>query len=227
MALDINNIVRVPFPDNQFIKEVTAKKQIYLHHTAGNSSGVATASYWAKTNERVATAFIISGKVKPNEKEKNGSIVQCFGSKYWGYHLGLQKERFIENKLPYISLDKISVGIEVCNWGYVNKQADGTFKNYVGGLVDKADVIELEKPYKNHKFWHNYTDEQINNLKELLLYLCDKYGIDKSYNEDIWGINLRALKGESGIYTHNSIRKDKSDIYPHPKMIEMLKSLKG
>jgi len=38
-------------------------------------------------------------------------------------------------------------------------------------------------------------------------------------------VTPRALRGEAGVYTHNSVRYDKVDIYPHPKMIEMLKSL--
>jgi len=29
----------------------------------------------------------------------------------------------------------------------------------------------------------------------------------------------------SGIYTHNSVRPDKSDMYPCPRVIEMLKNL--
>jgi len=33
------------------------------------------------------------------------------------------------------------------------------------------------------------------------------------------------LKGKAGVFTHNSVRKDKVDVYPHPKLIEMLKSL--
>jgi hypothetical protein len=53
----------------------------------------------------------------------------------------------------------------------------------------------------------------------------EKYNIPLTYNEDIWDITPRALKGEAGVFTHNSVRKDKVDIYPHPKMIEMLKSL--
>lgn len=34
-----------------------------------------------------------------------------------------------------------------------------------------------------------------------------------------------ANRGEAGVFTHNSVRMDKVDIYPHPKMIAMLKSL--
>jgi hypothetical protein len=44
-------------------------------------------------------------------------------------------------------------------------------------------------------------------------------------SNEIFGLDRRALAGEPGVYTHNSVRRDKVDIYPHPKMIQMLKSL--
>jgi hypothetical protein len=34
-----------------------------------------------------------------------------------------------------------------------------------------------------------------------------------------------ANEGGEGIWSHTNFRKDKSDVYPHPKLIEMLKSL--
>jgi hypothetical protein len=52
-----------------------------------------------------------------------------------------------------------------------------------------------------------------------------RYGIPLKYNEDIWTVTQRALRGEAGVFTHNSVRADKIDIYPHPKIIQMLKSL--
>ena len=36
---------------------------------------------------------------------------------------------------------------------------------------------------------------------------------------------LLANEGASGIWSHTNFRKDKLDIYPHPKLIEMLQSL--
>ena len=51
------------------------------------------------------------------------------------------------------------------------------------------------------------------------------FGWPLTYNKDIWDLTPRAYKGEAGIFTHCSVRPDKVDIYPHPKMIEMLKSL--
>jgi len=41
----------------------------------------------------------------------------------------------------------------------------------------------------------------------------------------IWTIDKDAFNNVKGIYTHNSVRKDKSDIYPCPRFIDMLKNL--
>ena len=218
-------IIQFPFGSTQYLKEEHKKNMIFIHHTAGGASAINTAMGWNSNDDKIATSYIIGGSVKKSTTEKDGDIVECFDSKYWAYHLGLKKEVFTEKKVPYQSLDKISIGIEICCWGQVTKQADGTFKNYVNGLVPKEEVTELATAYKGYKYYHSYTDAQIASTKELVLFLCDKYKISKVYNEDIFGITKRALMGENGIYTHNSVRKDKVDIYPCPRMIAMLKSL--
>jgi hypothetical protein len=112
----------------------------------------------------------------------------------------------------------------VCNWGPITKK--GTkYYNYVGGEIKAEEVTELDKPYKGFKLWHKYTDEQIASIKDLLLLWNEKYDIPLEYNEDIWAVTKRALKNEPGVYTHNSVRPDKADVYPCPRLIEMLKSL--
>jgi hypothetical protein len=92
-------------------------------------------------------------------------------------------------------------------------------------VVDPAMVTTLEAPYKGHIHWYKYTDAQIESTRQLVEYLCNTYDIPKEYREQIWGIDVEAFKGTPGIYTHNSVRKDKSDIYPCPRMIKMLQSL--
>lgn len=215
------NIIQIDFPFNQYIAEEHPKTQVYLHHTAGNASGVGTFAWWSSNSERVATCVCISGIGKGCV---DGQIVQGFSSKYWAYHLGLQKTTFSSRKIPYKQLDKNSIGIEICNWGNL-KEVNGKFYNYVGREMTDG-IIKLDKPYKGFTYFHDYTDAQIESVKQLLLLWNKRYGIPLDYNEDIWDISARALKGEPGIYTHNSVRKDKIDIYPNPKMIEMLKSLK-
>lgn len=215
------NIKQISFPESQFIKQETAKTQIYLHHTAGGPSGELTYNYWAGNPERVATCVCISG---PGRNTIDGQIIQGFSSKFWSYHLGLRESTFSQFNLPYRSLDRISIGVEICNWGQLTLR-DGKYYNYVNREVPADQVIKLDRPYKNHIYFHNYSDAQIQSTKELLLLWEERYSIPLTYNEDIWQISRRALNGEPGIYTHNSVRRDKIDIYPHPKMIEMIKSL--
>jgi len=224
MPLDINKIIQLNFGDDQYFREEVKKVQIFLHHTAGSTSAINTAKGWQGDSSKVATAFVIAGNVK-SATEKDGDIIQCFGSKYWGYHLGVKEEAFTAMKLPYIKLDSRSVAIETCNWGQLMKHADGTFVNYLNGVIPASEVTTLDKPFKGFTYFHKYTDAQIAALKDLLVYLCDKYQISKVYNPDIFDITTRAFKGENGIFTHNSVRTDKWDIYPCPRMIAMLSSL--
>lgn len=215
MKLDISKIVQHRLKPGQFMDAKHEKKQIYLHHTAGGPDAVSVAKYFDTKPERVATAFIIGA---------NGTIVQCFSSKDWAYHLGLKESIFKASKVPYLSLDPISIGIEVCNWGPITFK-NNKYYNYVGGEVNASHVTTLEKPYKGYKHWFTYTDAQIESLRQLVVYLCETYDIPKDYNESIWDIDIDALKGNKGIFTHNSVRKDKSDMYPCPRVIQMLKNL--
>ena len=215
MKLDISKIKQVRLADNQFFKEESAKTQIYLHHTAGNGNAEGVSRYWNSNETRIATAFIIG---------ENGLIVQCFSSKHWAWHLGIDNQDFAVNGAKYVNLNKCSVGIEVCNWGYLKKKGD-KYYNYAGGVVAPSNVTELDKPFKGFKYWYKYSDAQIESLRQLIEYLCDTYDIPKEYRSEIWGIDKPAFQNVKGIYTHNSVRKDKSDMYPCPRVIEMLKNL--
>jgi len=154
----------------------------------------------------------------------DGQIVQGFSSKNWAYHLGLTKDVFKKFGLSYQSLDKISIGIEICNWGIL-KKTDRGFESWAQVIIPEKDVCVLDKSFKGSKYYHNYTDAQIESVRQLLVYWSERYNIPLTYNEDIFDLNKRALSGEPGVYTHNSVRKDKTDIYPHPKIIKMLQSL--
>lgn len=215
MELDISKIKQVRLKDSQYFAEESAKTQIYLHHTAGNGNAEAVSRYWNGTSDRVATAFVVG---------QDGLIVQCFSSKHWAWHLGISKAEFKGQGAKYQNLDKASVGIEVCNWGYL-KEKDGKFYNYVNTRVPESMVTTLDEPFKGFKHWYKYTDAQIESTRQLLVYLCDTYNIPREYRAQIFSLDKEAFKGTPGIYTHNSVRKDKSDIYPCPRMIQMLENL--
>jgi len=215
MELDISKIKQVRLKESQYFAEESAKTQIYLHHTAGNGNAEAVSRYWNGTSDRVATAFVVG---------QDGLIVQCFSSKHWAWHLGISKAEFKGQGAKYQNLDKASVGIEVCNWGYL-KEKDGKFYNYVNTRVPESMVTTLDEPFNGFKHWYKYTDAQIESTRQLLVYLCDTYNIPREYRTQIFSLDKEAFKGTPGIYTHNSVRKDKSDIYPCPRMIQMLENL--
>jgi N-acetyl-anhydromuramyl-L-alanine amidase AmpD len=215
MKLEISKIKQARLKESQFFAELSLKTQIYLHHTAGGGNAEAVSRYWNGNTERIATAFIIGA---------DGLIVQCFSSKHWAWHLGVGQKEFKAQGVPYKNLNKTSVGIEVCNWGYL-KEKNGHFYNYVNARVPDSMVTTLDQPYKGYKHWYKYTDAQIESTRQLLDYLCETYDIPKEYRSEIFALDKEAFKGTPGIYTHNSVRKDKSDIYPCPRMIEMLKKL--
>jgi hypothetical protein len=225
MSLDPSTITQYSLPDSQYIKEETTKTQIYLHHTAGNANGVGVYEGWKATQDRIATCIVISGKPRAGQGWRDGQIVQGFSSRFWAYHLGLKSDTFRRFGLPFKSLDKISVGIEICNWGQLTKTARG-WETYVGSLVSDDEVCTLPTAFKGFRHFHSYTDAQIESTRQLLVYWKDRLGIPISYKGDeIFALDKRALAGEPGVYTHNSVRRDKVDVYPHPKLVEMLKSL--
>lgn len=228
MELNLSKIKQVPLSESQYVKEETKKTQIVLHHTAGNSSAPGTIKMWnADDRGRIATCIVISGKGLSSDTT-DGEICQAFSSKHWAYHLGIKPDVFRSVGVPYQRLDKLAIGIEICNWGPLTKKADGKFYNYVNREVSLDQVCELENPYKGYKFYHAYTDAQIESVRQLLVYWNKVHGIPLNYNlADMWNVSVNALKGVPGVYTHNSYRKDKSDISPQPKMIAMLKSLKS
>ncbi|MEK6884722.1 MAG: N-acetylmuramoyl-L-alanine amidase, partial [Nanoarchaeota archaeon] len=180
MALNISSIIQYSIPDNCYNKEEHIKKQIFIHHTAGASNPYSVIDEWKKNANKIATAFIIAGKPRNvNDKFKDGDIVQVFSSKYWAYHLGLKGDIFQRQGLTYQNLDKTSIGIELTNYGYLQKTPEGIYKTYVNSTISDNEIIELETGFRGYKYYHSYTNAQIESLRELLLYLCNKYVIPK------------------------------------------------
>lgn len=215
------NIRSYDFPDSCYMKEEHPKTQIYLHHTAGNFSAEDVVKWWIQSPEDVGTCVVIAGQ---GPGSKDGEIVQAFSSRHWAYHLGLRESTFKKFSLPYKSLDKISIGVELCNWGQLTLK-DGKYYNYVNREVPKEQVTKLDRPHRGYTYYHSYTKAQIESLRQLLILWNLRYGIPLKYNSDIFDVTPRALRGEPGVYTHNSVRYDKVDVYPHPDLINMLQSL--
>ena len=213
----LSKIVSVNFPLNQYYQEETTKKQIFLHHTVGGPNALNVYNGWATDNQgHVATCMVVDG---------NGVPYQGYSSKYWAYHLGLKSEVFTMHNLKVINLDKTSIALEICNYGGLVKKSDNKWHTVYNTIIPDDQVELYPDGFRGFYAFHKYTDEQIETVRQLLLYWCDRYNIPKTYNEDMWDIGVNALSCVPGIYTHVSVRYDKSDLYRCERMISMLQNL--
>jgi len=208
------NIKLVPFK-GEYFPQIHPKNQVYLHHTAGAAEGEATFRGWDNDKAMVATCVCIS---------RNGDIVQGFPSNAWAWHLGLAQKHFAARNLPYKELNKNSIGIEICSWGSL-KKTDKGYQTWAGTILPEERVEVLDKPFRGSLYYERYTDAQIKSVVDLIHYWAYMYKLDLSYKEDIWDICDRALEGKEGLYSHASVRPDKSDAYPCPRLIAALKAL--
>lgn len=201
---------------------------LFLHHTAGGDNPFATMMMWNDDNRgRIATEFIIGGpSVKGKANEHDGVIVKCMPDGGYGWHLG-------DNGSQHMHVN--SVGIEVCNFGPLTKVGDN-FKTYTGSIVHEDQVCDLGFTFRGHRYYHKYSDAQLEALKELILFIQDRDGIDikkglvhwlnEGSVKDAFEFKKDAWAGKiKGMLTHTNTRRDKSDMSPQPNLIAMLKSL--
>ena len=99
--------------------------------------------------------------------------------------------------------------------------------NYVNGVVDLSEVVDLGREVRGKRYFQRYTDAQINSTRVLLLELGNKYGIElhRKYDWDWFGVSNEALSGKEGVWNHCNYRSDKIDIYPQDEMLDMLNGL--
>ena len=196
---------------------------LFLHHTAGWHNPYKTIDQWA-TDSRgaVATEFVLGGpSVKGNDDKYDGEMVQAFPEGNYGWHLGKNGSQ---------KMHVNSVGIEVCNFGYV---VNG--KTYAGTTVADSQIVELTKPFRGHKLWHRYSDAQIEALHKWILWIAERDSIDvraglpaliKEKGADAFEFNEDAYYGKvKGLWTHTNTRKDKVDMFPQQELMDMLTSL--
>jgi len=210
-------------PKGEYKEGPTKKEYVFLHHTAGWHNPYKTIRNWANdTRGAVATEFVLGGpSIKGNDEKYDGVLVQAFPEGAYGWHLGKNGSQHMHTH---------SLGIEVCNFGWIK---DG--KTYAGATADRSQIVTLAQPFRGHKTWHRYSDTQIEVLRKWILWIAERDSIDvrKGLVEEVrakgaagFEFNADAYYGRiKGLWTHTSIRKDKSDMFPQAELIDMLLSL--
>lgn len=187
-------IKKMPVTIGQYYQNKFKKTHIYLHHTAGGSAA-SSVNHWNSKPDHIATAYII---------DRDGTIYETFPPEYWSYHLGAGSTK----------MEQASIGIEICSYGALT---DG--KTYTGKLIDPAKRVAVD--FRGESSWEKYTPEQVEAVRQLLVYLMDRFEIKKQ--EDIEDFYEYRQNPGPGIWSHTTVRKDKIDIFPQPDLVEMVK----
>jgi hypothetical protein len=240
----ILNIKRQFLPAGQFIPGPTKKDWVFIHHTAGWENPYNVITAWARdTRGQIATEFVLGGpKVNDGSVSWDGELVQAFPTGGYGWHLGTGNNVMHRN----------SVGIEVCNFGQLTKGGwwkhnattkknewiklkPNSYYTYVGVEALPEQVVILSKPFRTYTAWHRYSDSQIEVLKDWILFIANRDGIDvraglpaliKQRGADAFDFfDPKFVERNKGLWSHTNVRKDKVDMFPQQELVDMLVSL--
>jgi hypothetical protein len=216
-------VIEYFLPKDEYKAGPIKPEWLFIHHTAGWHNPFNVAKAWdSDTQGQIATEFILGGpSCKGDDAQYDGTLVQTFPHGNYAWHLGKNGSQ---------TMHKNSVGIEVCNFGYVK---DG--KTYAGAKVDDSQIVTLAKAFRGFKTWHKYSDKQIEILHKWILWIGNRDGIDiraglpalvKQKGADAFEFNEDAYYGRvKGVWTHTNTRKDKFDMFPQQELLDMLVSL--
>ena len=211
----------------------STKNQIVLHHTAGSSDAKQEiGTNWTSKTYPIATHYII---------ERKGHSEHVFPDIYWSNHLGISKKSGNPYFRNNVQLNKQSLSIELESIGFLTER-DGKWYSYVGSeiplndtsepymLDDNNNVVKMPGGYKGYERYQSYTPAMLSELEKVLVNWKSTYNISIYLNnknfDDVFPKEGKYSESAStfigGIYTHNSYRPDKADVFPQKELLELL-----
>ncbi len=133
---------------------------VIIHYTAGPYKP----SLNNLTNPKVkASAHVIV--------DRDGSVTQMVPFDTEAWHAGASKWG---NR---VGLNKYSLGIEIVNSGFLTKSGN-VFRSWFGSAYNPSDVIKaIHRNESTPKYWHVYTEEQINTVTDLCRLFIEEYDV--------------------------------------------------
>ena len=129
------------------------------------------------------------------------------------------------------------MGLLICNFGFLTEK-NGKYYTYTKQVVPNQYVVDLGKNFRGYRFWHKYTDRQIQSLSKLIKHISTQFNIDINSSGiknqlansvhpfQAFEYNPQAVKGKvKGILSHTSVRKDKFDVSPQMNLVNMINEL--
>ncbi len=134
---------------------------IIIHYTAGGN-GEASAKYLCNDKIKASAHLVVA---------RNGKIYQLVPFNIVAWHAGVSS--FNGRK----GFNKYSIGIEIDNAGILEKRGNKFF-SWFGKEYPSTQVIKAKhRNETTEKYWHTYTQEQIETVEQICLLLIEKYNI--------------------------------------------------
>lgn len=198
------NVIKIEFPKEQFVNEMTKKVQIILHHTVSSNS-TSPVQFWKSNPERVAVPYVIA---------KDGTVLQLFDSCYWGFHIGKGSDA---------DDNRCAIGIELVNEGILQPDGKGGYTWFDGKIKFSGKVHEAMYEWRGSKFFAAYTEAQYDSLAGLLPLLCEKHNIPLLLHASM--DCDRNNFGKPGVFSHRNFRPDKTDLSPAFDWMRLLEKI--
>ena len=165
--------------EDSYYAEPHPKDAIFLHHSGSFFRPDWLAQSWDRnkthsTNKiRYGAAYVIGGKdlVQSTQDEWDGKVIQAFDPSCWSHNLSIKAKNntFLNQK---------SVAIEICNFGPVEINLEGNFFSESKILIPENQVLELDHTFRVFKYFHKYSNKQLDALRVLILEISQRFEID-------------------------------------------------
>lgn len=155
-------------PKNKVEFSAGLPDSIVIHYTAGSSAAGSAA--WLKRPEVKASAHLIIGR--------DGKIYQLVPFNIQSWHAGVSA---YAGRSGY---NKYSIGIELDNAGFLTKTGN-VYRASFGRTYTADEVLKAKHQHEgSERYWHTYTEEQLDACREICELLIDQYGIKEIVGHD-------------------------------------------
>jgi len=137
---------------------------LIMHYTASGGDALTDARYFETRTKKQASAHLILGR--------EGVLFQSVNLEVIAHHAGRSVWR------GRTGCNRFSIGIEIDNWGPLDRGPDGLYRSWAGTVVPEEIVFEgyHKNGEKDTYYWERYPVAQLAALDELTQCLLEEYG---------------------------------------------------
>ncbi len=154
-------VSHIACPKNKSKFKTGLPNTIIIHYTAGRSAD-SSAKYLSKRTVKASAHVVVARDRRVIQLVPFNTIAWHAGTSQWANMIGLNNN---------------SIGIEIDNAGILEKHGD-KFLSWFKREYPKEQVIQaVHRNESFRRYWHQFTDIQIELVEELCLLLMDKYPV--------------------------------------------------